>query len=160
MQRSEGQRGEGKEKRRVHAFSPARTNEIKLHDFSWHVAGAGVGARSLARPHNREYKQVFLERVSSLPLSRPSSAGHGMPIENLRQFRRCAAERNEVAAMAMRFDGYGEVARRGRVIRNRAGEGGSHRRRSLAPVGKKKRIQAMPHTRRGSIPRENAFERP
>lgn len=47
-----------------------------------------------------------------------------------------------------------------RVIRNRAGKGGSRALwgREARRYSEKKGIQAMLHTRRGSIPRENAFE--
>lgn len=46
------------------------------------------------------------------------------------------------------------------MIRNRAGEDGSRAQwgREAKKKGEKKGTQAMLHTRRGSIPRENAFE--
>jgi len=54
------------------------------------------------------------------------------------------------------FDGHEEV----QVIRNRASENGSRAPwgREARENGEKKGIQVMLHTRRGSIPRENAFE--
>lgn len=102
------QRREGKA-----AGPPARTNEIKLHDFSRHVAGV--------RSRDREYKQVFLERVF-LPPDRAGLRGVYAHRKSTTIQTPHGDERNEVAAAAavVRFDGRGGVARGARVIRNRA----------------------------------------